>query len=294
MLLLCVVLFWGGNYTFSKFGMEVLSPEMFTLIRFAIVFPILLIGLWWKEKSIAIEKRDIPRLIIVSLVGISIYQTLFMVSIHNTSATNSSLMIALSPIFTGILSIAGGKEKFTWRVQAGSLLAFLGAAAVIGMGNEGFAFRSNHLYGDLIGLIAALFWGWYPILAEPLVKKYSSLRVTAWSSGIAAALLVPINMTQLLTTSWHWSAGVWGSLLYAAIPVTVYGLVVWYYGVSKIGPTKVMVYMYMVPLVAILIAAVVLHESLNLLQGLGGIVILLGITVVKWEGKTKVSHSIAK
>lgn len=280
-------MFWGGNYTVGKFGMIELTPEMFTFLRFAIVFPVLLLGLWWKEHSLRIDRQDVPRLILVGLVGIAVYQTLFMTSIKYTSATNSSLLVALSPIFTGILTVLSGQEKFTWRVQIGSLVAFLGAAAVIGLGGNGVSFYPQQLYGDVMGLVAAFFWGWYPVLAAPLVRKYSSLRVTAWSSGVGVLFLALFSLGQIGEASWQWNLLTWGAVLYAAIPVTVYGLVAWYYGVSKIGPTKVMVYMYAIPLVAILVAAAALRESVNAWQMLGAVVILAGITIVKTKGRRK-------
>jgi drug/metabolite transporter (DMT)-like permease len=287
LLLIGVVLVWGGNYTFGKFGMKELSPEMFTLIRFAIVFPVLLLGLWMTERGVKIERRDIPRLVFVGLIGISVYQTLFMTSVKYTSATNSSLMIALSPIFTGILAILSGQEKFTWRVQIGSVIAFLGAAAVIELGSKSAVFYPHQLMGDLIGLLAAFFWGWYPVLAAPLVKKYSSLRVTALSSGVGVLFLLLFDVNQLTVTSWSFDVITWSAILYAALPVTVYGLVAWYYGIGKIGSTKVMVYMYAIPLVAILVAVVVLQEKLNGWQMVGAVIILAGITIVKTEGKRK-------
>jgi drug/metabolite transporter (DMT)-like permease len=284
-----VVLIWGANYTVSKFGILELSPEMFTFLRFSIVFPILLLGVWWKERTLHIDRQDIPRLVGTGMVGIAIYQTLFMASVKYTSATNCSLMISLSPIFTGILAVISGQEKFTWRVQTGSLLAFLGAAAVIGLGNREVTFYKPSIYGDLMGLIAAFFWGWYPVLAAPLVRKYSSLRVTAWSSGVGMVALGLFNLRQFASTTWHWHMLTWVSLLYSAIPVTVYGLVAWYYGVSKIGATKVMVYMYAIPLVAILVAAWALHETINVWQIIGALVILTGITIVKTDGRKKMA-----
>nr|WP_282201474.1 DMT family transporter [Collibacillus ludicampi] len=290
-LLMGVVLVWGANYTVSKYGILELTPEMFTFLRFAIVFPLLLLAVLWKERSLAIERRDILRLVFTGLVGIAIYQTLFMTSVKYTSATHSSLMIALSPIFTGILAIIGGQEKFTWRVQAGSLISFLGAAAVIGLGDEGVSFYSRSFFGDMMGLLAAFFWGWYPVLAAPLVRKYSSLRVTAWSSVVGVLALLLMNIHQFSRTSWHWHVMTWASLFYSAILVTVYGLVAWYYGVSQIGPTKVMVYMYAIPLVAILVAAGVLHEAINSWQIIGALVILAGITIVKTEGKRNAAVS---
>ncbi len=81
------------------------------------------------------------------------------------------------------------------------------------------------------------------------------------------------------------------ALLYSIFFVTVFGLVMWYVGVQKIGASHTMVYMYITPLVAVLFAAVWANEYVSFQQIIGGIIIFVGLWFVKSE-KVKV-HSIA-
>ncbi|CJJ16368.1 hypothetical protein IKG_04703 [Bacillus cereus VD200] len=82
------------------------------------------------------------------------------------------------------------------------------------------------------------------------------------------------------------------ALLYSIFFVTVFGLVMWYVGVQKIGASHTMVYMYITPLVAVLFAAVWANEYVSFQQIIGGIIIFVGLWFVKSE-KVKV-HSIAE
>ena len=82
------------------------------------------------------ERKDIPRLIIVSVVGIVLYQTLFMETVKYTSATNASLLISISPIFTTVFAIFLKQEKFSSRKLIGSIIAFGGAALVLVAGHS--------------------------------------------------------------------------------------------------------------------------------------------------------------
>ena len=108
------------------------------------------------------------------------YQTMFMLSVKYT---NASLLIAMSPIFTGILAVHK-QERFSMKVQIGSIVAFIGAAFVLLTGHTGGATYEYAWLGNIIGLVAAIAWGWYPILAQPLITKYSAMRVTSWSTLI--------------------------------------------------------------------------------------------------------------
>ena len=72
----------------------------------------------------------------------------------------------------------------------------------------------------------------------------------------------------------------WGSLAYSIVFATIFGLAMWYVGISKIGSTKVMVYMYLVPLFAV-IFGVTIGEQINMMQLVGGLIIFIGLYVVK-------------
>lgn len=285
LMLLSVVIIWGANYTFGKYGMSEFSPALFNALRFLIAGPLLLLGTYISEKSIKIARADLVRLFFVSMVGIAFYQPLFYMSVKYTSATNASLLIALSPIFTGFFAVISRQEKFTWRMQIGSLVALSGAMLVI-LTKSGLSMKyPQAMLGNLTGILAAILWGLYPVLANPLLKKYSSLRVTAWSSLLGLLVLVPMSLNDFASIANGYSSAALMSLIYSAFFITIYGLVAWYVGVGKIGTVNVMVYMYLIPLVAVIVASLVIKEPVNLWQVLGGFIIIFGLTIVKKTDK---------
>src|SRR6478609_7654181 len=158
-ILLSVALIWGANYTIGKFGVAHMSSIQFSALRFIMVAPILLLITGIIERGIRIEKKDWGRLIAVSIVGVTLYQTLFMLSVKYTSATNASLLIAMSPIFTGILAVLHKQERFSMKIQIGSLLSFSGAALVLLTGHTNQSTYEYAWLGNLIGLVAAIAWG---------------------------------------------------------------------------------------------------------------------------------------
>ncbi len=131
-----LLLFGGINYTIAKYGLLEFTAIEFTALRMMAAAPLLLLLTFCIEKSVYMERTDIPRLIIVSVVGIVLYQTLFMETVKYTSATNASLLISISPIFTTAFAIFLKQEKFSSRKLIGSMTAFVGAALVLVAGHS--------------------------------------------------------------------------------------------------------------------------------------------------------------
>ncbi|AJH22068.1 hypothetical protein S3E15_04096 [Bacillus mycoides] len=278
--ILSVVIIWGINYTIAKYGLLEFTAIEFTAVRMMTAAPLLLLLTFFIEKSLYMERKDIPRLIIVSVVGIVLYQTLFMETVKYTSATNASLLISISPIFTTLFAIFLKQEKFSSRKLVGSMIAFIGATLVLVAGHS----LASSFYGNGIGLITSICWGLYPVLAGPLIKKYSALRVTAWSTLVGAIPLLLLSGPHVFVMPFHITHGMTlFALLYSVFFVTVFGLVMWYIGVQKIGASHTMVYMYITPLVAVLFAAVWANEYVSFQQIIGGIIIFFGLWFVKSE-----------
>ncbi|EEL32196.1 DMT family transporter [Bacillus toyonensis] len=288
LLILSVVMIWGINYTIAKYGLVEFTAIEFTAIRMMAAAPLLLLLTFFIEKSLYVERKDIPRLIVVSFVGIVLYQTLFMETVKYTSATNASLLISISPIFTTLFAVFLKQEKFSSRKLIGSMIAFVGAALVLVAGHS----LASSFYGNGIGMITSICWGLYPVLAGPLIKKYSALRVTAWSALVGAIPLLLLSGPHVFVMPFLITKGMTlFALLYSIFFVTVFGLVMWYIGVQKIGASHTMVYMYITPIVAVLFAAIWANESISVQQMIGGIIIFFGLWFVKLE-KVKVHTTV--
>lgn len=290
LLLWLVVTIWAGNYTVAKFGVREFSPLVFTAIRFLIATPLLLILLKRLEGGLNFARAELPRIIAIGIVGIVLYHTTFMAAIKYTSATNMALALGLSPIFSALLGAVTGQERLKFSGLLGCLIAFGGIFLVISFGREQSGFVSHTLYGDGLALAAGFLWGLYPILATPLLRNHSALWLTSHSAIYATLLLLIFALPELGSINLQSiSLTAWSSLLYSAIPCTVLSIVVWYYGVEKIGANQVMVYMYMVPPVAIVIAMLAINEEISLLQGVGAFITVGGVVLVKRSPVRQVS-----
>ncbi len=277
-----VVIVWGANYVIGKWGMRGFDPLTFTVIRFAAATPVLFVVLYLLEKDIRIKPKDCLGMAVIGLVGIAVYQTLFMATVKYASATNASLLLAISPVFTAIFAWMAGQESLGSKGRLGSILAFTGVSIVILFGVNQLATGWGVWFGDLLGLMATAIWGLYPVLTKPMLAKYSALKTTTYSALFGTLFLLLAVLPRMQQIKLQGIPAVsWVSLLYSIGPVTVYGLVAWYHGISKVGANKVMVYMYMIPLVAVVSAVLMLGERMHLMQFVGAAAIFAGIGLVR-------------
>ena len=168
------------------------------------------------------------------------------------------------------------------RFAVGSLCAFTGAATVIIFGSGEISIGLDSLQGDLMGLGASVIWAWYGIAAQPLLKTHSGTKVQAWINLVA---LVGFAIYQApVAASFDWGAvslRAWLSLLYVAAIVTVFGHIVWYTAIARVGTERVMLAMYLIPIMAAGCGALFLQQPFALAQLMGGAVALAGVALIR-------------
>lgn len=282
-----VVLVWGANYVVGKWGMIGFDPLTFTVLRFVIATPLLFLLLFALEKDLRIQLKDCLELALIGLVGITIYQTLFMAAIKYATATNASLMLAISPVFTAIFAWIAGQERLGSRGRWGSAVSFTGVVFVLLFGTNKLAMGWDVIRGDLIGILASSTWGLYPVLAKRMLSKYSALKTTTYSSLFGTFFVLIIGFKEVKAISWaEIPLAAWGSVFYSSVLVTVFGLVVWYRAISRVGANRIMAYMYAIPAVAVISAAIILREQIHLMQAIGAAVIFWGISMIRKDKQT--------
>lgn len=282
LMLLMVVLIWAANQTIGKLAMREISPQVYTTLRFLLAAPLMLLVLKWREGKVAFDRALLSRLILIGFIGVSFYQTVFISALKYTSVTNLALMMGISPLFTVLLGAATGQEKLRSGIVGGCLVAFGGLVMVLRFGPVQSGAATATLIGDGLALAASFLWGLYPVIVMPLLKKHSGLWVTAWSSVPGTIILFFFSGAELLSLPWQTISNMaWFAVVFAAIPVTVFSLLVWYWGVERIGANQVMVYMYLVPPASIAIAYFAIGEQVGFWQLVGGAVAMLGLFWVK-------------
>jgi drug/metabolite transporter (DMT)-like permease len=196
-------------------------------------------------------------------------------SISNTSVANASLFATSTPIFVTLAAWLWLGERISRRFLLGLGLGILGGLLLAG---SSLQTDPAHLFGDLMGLVTALFFSAYLIAIKRLRRDLSAAAVMAWPGAITALTLALLNL--VVGEAWlPATASGWGLLLALALLSHAIGQGLVAKAVARLPASFSAVGMLSEPLFAALIAWAVLGEAVTPLQGLGGAVILAGIAI---------------
>ena len=276
--MLVVALFWGGNFSVSKFAMTQLRPLSFSGFRFALAAVLLL--LWARRARVM---TPLPRRTFWSLAGLGVlgntfYQTVFMTGLSMTSATNSSMIVASLPVVVALLATLLGIERAGPATWLGVLLATAGVGLVVTA--RGVHFGAASFRGDLLVMFAILCWACYTVGVRRVGAGVDPLQITVITTVAGTPGLLLLGAPGLLRQDWSAvSLGTWAALAYAALLALVLCYVLYNRAVQGIGTARTAIYNCLVPLVAMAIAWFTLSEVPTAVQFVGVALVIGGVLV---------------
>ena len=281
---LALVVIWGTNFAVVKSALSEMTPMAFNALRFGGASILTMILAWIIERDVLMPRRDWGLVLLLGFIGNFVYQILYIVGLARTQASNASLLLATIPIFVALIATLTKSEKISGWNWSGILLSFVGIFLLVTGSDAGITMESQTLTGDLLVLSAAIVWALYTTLLKRLTQRNSVLKATAWVMLSGTPLLVIVGLPDLLSQDWQTiSLQSWLGLVYSAALAIAIGSVIWNIGVQRIGSARTSVYSYLVPLVAVAVAWISLGESMQPLQALGALGILLGVALGRYH-----------
>jgi drug/metabolite transporter (DMT)-like permease len=274
--MLLVVLFWGGNYAVSKLAFGEIPPLAFTALRFMAGSLLLWLLLARVEPVRAVPPHLRGRVLLLGLVGNTIYQLCFITGLSRTSATNTALILAAMPTVVTVVSGRLGHERIPARQYLALALATIGVVAVIAA--RGFSLERGDWTGDLLILGGVACWTVYTIGLRGIGDEISSLGVTTWGLLAGTPLLVLAGTPALLGMDWGavtWRG--WAGLAYSTLLSLVAAYFLWSRAVKQLGASRAALYTCASPLVAAFTALLLLGERPTLIHLFGGACIIGGV-----------------
>lgn len=254
-------------------GGEGIFPEALAMIRMlggALFFQAIVRARG--TQGAAICRADHARLAGLSILGIALNQTLFLMGLRWSSPFSVSVLGATIPVFAAGLAVLFGKERLSWRTLLGLTLALLGVLSLIGNGSLD--------RGAILVALNSLSYAAYVVLSRDVVLRVGALRSVAWIFTYGAILFAPVGVGPMLAQLPALTPRGWGFTLYIlALPTIVaYLLNAWALGRSS--ATLVTVYIYLQPLIAAVLAWLQLGLGISRRAWLAAALILVGLGVV--------------
>ncbi len=271
---LLAVLLWGGVYPGAKLGLQEIPVVRFTALRI-LVAVVVLWAVSWRGQPWRLPPVLWPTLLAAGLAQTA-FQGLLMAGLRWTTAGNSAILLATAPLLTAGWLALRGRARLSRHQWLGLVLGLGGVGFVLH--GSGLAFTWSQLHGDLLSLGAAVAWTWYSLAIGPLVGALGPVRATGWTMLVAAGGFVPLALGEIQAHVWQqvsWRA--WAGLLYGATAGMVLAMTLWGKAVQRLGAQQTMLYVYLEPVTAVVIAAVVLGEAVAPLQVVGALCTLAGV-----------------
>ncbi|GHV01359.1 membrane protein [Bacteroidia bacterium] len=242
---------FGVNMIIGKKALawDAVSPDALTLYR--MVGTMLLMwfaSLFFPRERVA--RRDLLLLLLASLFGMTINQTIFIRGLSLTSPVNASMIATISPIITMALAALYLREPITWKKATGVFLAVIGALILI-LGGDRADNLDGNLRGDLLCLLSCTSFAVYLTFFRDVVRRYSFITVMKWMFTFAALCTLPFGHRYLSLEVWN--AMNTEALLevgYVVVLSTFVAYLLVSIGQQTLRPTVVSIYSNIQPLVA--------------------------------------------
>ena len=279
-LLVLMTLIWGVNYIVIKAALEVFSPLSFNAVRFLLAA--VSIGAFaWAAGARRPPARQLLRRCLLGVLGNTLYQLCYIEGMARTRAGNAALIMAAVPVLTAVSSHLLGHEHLRSRDILGLALSTTGIAVLV-VGSGVVVGLGGPLAGDLLMLLAVIFWTAYTILAKPLVDTLGPTVTTAWTMGLGAIPLLAICAPAALAQRWSAvTPAAWLGAVFSSLGALVVAYLIWYRGVERLGATRTAFYSNFSPVVTLLAAWPLLGELPTVWQILGAAGIFGSLALVR-------------
>lgn len=272
---------WGGSIVAQKLALSGFSAVEASVLRDIGGLAILLSIWWWQEgRMVSLTRPDLRTLALLGL-GVVGNHLLILIGLKYVSGAVAGVIIGSAPVVTALLSALMIQDVPLRAVWAGGLLSFVGVGLVSVAGFQ--AAGEQPLLGGTLVFLGVVSWALYSIGSRGVMDRLSALTVNWTTLLVATVLQIPLLWTdQKMVQSGVASVAAkdWLALGYLVVFATAVAQQAWLFGVKGIGPSRASVLGNLTPVAAVVLSAMILKESVGLVEIIGIVLILSGVWVV--------------
>ena len=272
---------YGITFTVAKEVMPLyVKPYAFILLRVSgatLVFWTL--GLFTQQQKI--EKSDYQKIALASFFGIMLNMLTFFKGLSLTTPISAAVMMLIAPIMVLLFSSILIKKAIGKQRILGVFIGLIGTLILVTFGSSSQEIGANNNWGNFLVFINAASYGLYLVLAKQLLVKYQPVVFVKWLYLFGFIFVIPFGYAEFTEIIWskiptniYWNIGF--IVLFTSCVTYLFNL----YGLSKLKPTTVSVFIYLQPVIATIYALLVGSDSLNLVKVSATLLIFLGVYLV--------------
>ena len=279
-LLIASSFFWSGNFFSGKIAfLSDLSPFKLSFFRWILALLILLPFTYGQIiKDLEYYKKNILLMTVISILGVTIFNSFTYISLRTTMVINSTLMASVAPVMMIGFSWLIFRTKTTTLQFTGIVLSLLGAFAIVLKGNLNNLYNLYFTAGDLWMLAAVVSWCLYSVLLKKIDSKTSQLANLEVMIIIGVIFIIPFYIMESFNSTYLPSTGLDLAIIgYVAVFASIVAFFSWNKGVSIIGPNRASLFLHLIPVFSAIWAISFLNEKFAFFHVIGVLFILSGI-----------------
>ncbi|HAW69903.1 MAG TPA: EamA family transporter [Firmicutes bacterium] len=269
---------WASAFPAIKVALKEFSPYHVALLRYGVASVALAVVALAKRLPLPAVK-DLPAFLLLGFVGFTVYNIALNYGQVTVPAATSSFIVASAPIWMAIIAALFLGEKLKPFGWFGIILSFIGVG-IIALGSVG-GIKLNVRALAILG--ASMASALYSLGQKPLLKRYSPLQIVTYAIWCGTLLLMPFGggVTEGIRNA---SLSTMLSIIYMGVFPGAIGYILWSMVLSRMPASKAGVFLYMIPVIALVISWLWIGEIPSLISALGGVLIVAGVITVNTAG----------
>ena len=270
---------WAGNWVLGRAIRAEVPPFGLTFWRWMLAAVVLLpFAAGRLRGDWAVVRAHLPLVAGMALSSAAMFQSMTYIGLQSTQAINALLVSATMPVFIVVLAFVVLRERVTLRQAAGIGVSFCGVAYIIARGEPARLWALEFNVGDAWILAALVVWGLYSVLLKFRPAGLSAVGLTFFIAVMGAGFVLPMHLWEVargqvvpLTP-----AGL-GAVAYTGVFASVVALLSYNAAVARIGPSRAVFFLHLMPVFGAGLAMVFLGERLEVFHLIGFPVALGGV-----------------
>ncbi len=264
-----------GGHAVGSIDPLILSQSRTTLSLFCLL-PILFSPR--RRELLKLSRSDIGSMALLGVFGLAAANYFYYLAIQKTNVATAITLQYTAPVWVLLYMAVRGFQKPTIQKLASVALAVIGIAVAIGAFNKGEAHLNS--VGIVAALLAAFAYAFYNISGHGMVARHDHWTVVLCMMLAASIFWLILNPPWKIIAA-HFSATQWLFLAVFSLTSMLIPFSFYFAGLRHLEPTRAVVASCLEPILSILIAAVVLGETVRPVQGVGMIMVLAAIVIVQ-------------
>ncbi len=283
--IIAACVFWAVSFIATKTALDVIPPLTVVTLRLMVSSLCFAVFIAARKQRIRLKGgKYFFRLFLLSLFGTGLHYGLQTIGIGYTTASNASLYAVTGPISIVIISTLFLREKLTVKKALGIGCALFGVLMVMGMSTLRELDFQGSFFGDSLVIASIFMWGAFTVLGKGMTKEVSAIELSAAVTFIGTLYMIPVGLFEISMTDFSFASvtpRVWVAVGFLGVTCSFLSTLLYLYALVRSESQKVGVYLYTIPPMTYVFAALVLDESITANLLVGTVVVLVGVFITE-------------